>query len=108
MINIKPHHLEKLLIESVRYCLGRSNYAVSECNDVIRLYWKDIGEGAKDVIRRDIRNRIDRHTDNATDNLNNYHEQLTNGNSYLGHECDAFTWIELLNWIDEEFKNNRR
>ncbi|QLB40844.1 hypothetical protein [Mannheimia pernigra] len=102
MIEIKACHLEKLLIESVRYCLGRSTYAVSECGDIIRLHWKNIGEGAKEVIRRDIRNKIDRHNDSATDNFNNYHERLNRDNSYLGHECDAFTWIELLNWIDEQ------
>lgn len=97
-IMIERRSLEKLLIESVRYCLGRMTYAVSECSEIVRIHWKDIGNGAKTVIKRDIERQIQHHNDyiKQKDNL------LAEGYSPLGHECDAFTWIELLNWIDEQ------
>lgn len=101
MVNINQRHLEKLLIESVRYCLGRMTYAVSECSQIVRIHWQDIGDRAKSVIKKDIQDLIQQHTDF---NRNEKHQQQISveGYSHLGMECDAFTWIELLNWIDEQ------
>lgn len=101
MPNIRQHHLEKLLIESVRYCLGRMTYAVSECSQIVRIHWKDIGNGAKSVIKKDIQCLIQQHTDFTRNEK--YQQQISvEGYSIIGMECDAFTWIELLNWIEEQ------
>lgn len=112
MIEINPRHLEKLLTESVRYCLGRKSYAVSECTDIVRKYWKEIGDNPRFVIKRDISDEIKRHDDWIAIDLRNlqaegsYIKKLEDGHSLLGMECDAFNWIELLDWIDEQEKQN--
>lgn len=107
MPEIKQRHLEKLLIESVRYCLGRMTYTVSECSQIVRIHWKDIGSGAKSVIKKDIQGLIQQHTDFIHNEK--YQQQISvEGYSPIGMECDAFTWIELLNWIDEQEKENEQ
>ena len=32
-MEVKQRHIKKFIIESVRYCLGRMTYAVSECDE---------------------------------------------------------------------------
>lgn len=105
MIKIKQRHLEKLLIESVRYCLGRMTYVVSECSEIVRIHWKDISKGAKSVIKKDIQCLIQQHTDFIHNEK--YQQQISvEGYSILGMECDAFVWIELLNWIEAQEKES--
>lgn len=106
-IEIRQSELNTLVIQSVRYCLGRMTYAVSECAEIVRKYWHCLGKGSQTVIRRDIAEEIEKH--NGMLNEERYRSQLENGYShFLGHECDAFTWIELLNWIDKQEKENEQ
>lgn len=102
-IEVKAKHFDTLMIESVRYCLGRMTYAVSECTQIVRQYWRHIGKNAKQVIRRDIAEKIEEHNRWITTDTGR--QSLENGISVLGAESDAFIWIELLNWIDEQEKN---
>lgn len=108
MIQVKPRHFDKLLIESVRYCLGRKSYAVSECSDIVRYYWKEAGDNTKYIIKRDIAEEIKRHDSwiaidlNTPDKDGSYIKKLEDGHSLLGMECDALNWIELLDWIEEQ------
>lgn len=114
MVQIKQRHFDKLIIESVRYCLGRKTYAVSECSDIVRLYWNEISNGAKSVIKRDILREIDTHNTwieldlDEKETEQNYFKMLDQGDSILGNECDAFTWIELLNFIETQGKLNEQ
>lgn len=104
-VGVKAKHFDKLMIESVRYCLGRMTYAVSECSQIVRQYWRHIGENAKQVIRRDIAKEIEKH--NGMLDTERYRSQLEEGYShFLGMECDAFVWIELLNWIEVQEKES--
>ena len=43
-----------MIHQSVRYCLGRRSYAVSECTDWLIANWQEIPEGTRVTIKRDV------------------------------------------------------
>lgn len=53
-MEVKQRHIEKLIIESVRYCLGRMTYAVSECDEIVREYWKQLGKNKKRQLHKTV------------------------------------------------------
>ena len=43
-----------MIHQSVRYCLGRMSYAVSECTDWLIANWQEIPENTRAIIKQDV------------------------------------------------------
>lgn len=76
LTTIDNHLLVTFLIQSFRYCLGRRTYAVSECVEVLHLYWHKLPYFLQKQIHDDIKESIE--------------------SNYAGDECDKQTWTRLL------------
>lgn len=70
-----------------RYCLTRSTYAVSLCCDWIKAHWEQFDQQTKEGTIKETREALDRDD--------------------IRHVCDRRDWVELLNWmIEQERENN--
>ena len=43
-----------MIHQSVRYCLGRRSYAVSDCTDWLIKNWQEIPENTRAIIKQDV------------------------------------------------------
>jgi hypothetical protein len=74
-----------LVLQSVRYCMGRMSYAVGVCCDMVRSYAKHLKPHQVAQIAREIREEVDRaEKDGRT----------------LGMDFDHRAWKELVTWCD--------
>lgn len=92
-ISVNHRTFQTLAIQSVRYCIGRMTYAVSDCADFIRQHWQDLSQNTKNVIIRDLDEGLELHEDNVRDGREF---------CYLGHDCDYRTWKRLREWINTQ------
>ena len=53
-ITISAQEFQKLVIESMRYTLGRRSYVVEETNELVRKYLPKIGNNTLGVLIQDI------------------------------------------------------
>ncbi|WP_273384489.1 preprotein translocase subunit SecG [Actinobacillus porcinus] len=92
-ISVNHRTFQTLAIQSLRYCMGRMTYAVSDCADFIRQHWQDFSQNTKNVIIRDLDIELESHEDD-----------VRNGKEFcrLGHDCDYRTWKSLREWINEQ------
>jgi hypothetical protein len=86
--NLPEPVLSKLWLESFRYSLTRSTYAVSEFCDNYREYYQAVPERAKEIINKELA------------------EAIADGLSTSVDQCDKDEWTALWAWITGE-KNNR-
>ena len=49
-----------MIHQSVRYCLGRRSYAVSECTEWLIENWPEIPENTRAIIRNDVEAEFER------------------------------------------------
>lgn len=76
-----------MIIDSVRYCIGRMTYQVGVTCEWLRSHWASIPEPVQKIVIRDIREEFDRDT-----------KARESGSPYrpLGHDCDRFEWSKVL------------
>jgi len=73
-----------LLICAFRYCLGRCSYVVSDMADHLLNVWDTIVPFYQDLIKREIKNAIER--------------------NMAGTDMDVQTWQNLLDCVESEEK----
>lgn len=81
-ITITAQEFQKLIIESVRYTLGRRSYVVEETNNLVRKYLPKIDNNTLGVLIRDIELEADR--------------------EMLGMDFDTKMWLALLDTLKNE------
>ena len=92
-INVSHRTFQTLAIQSLRYCMGRMTYAVSDCIEFIRQHWQDLTPNTKRVIIRDLDVELESHEDD-----------VKSGKEYcrLGSAFDYQAWKNLREWINEQ------
>lgn len=86
---VDRHELGILLLQSLRYALGRRSTAPGETADMIKTYWQNIEPQFRGFLLRDLREEIERH-------------ERSPGLGVLGDSCDERTWRDLLTWMLDE------
>lgn len=81
-ITITTQEFQKLIIESVRYALGRRSYVVEETNELVRKYLPKIDNNTLGILIRDIELEADR--------------------DMLGMDFDKKMWLALLDTLRNE------
>ena len=81
-MTITAQEFQKLIIESVRYTLGRRSYVVEETNELVRKYLPKIDNNTLGILIRDIELEADR--------------------GILGMDFDKTTWLTLLDTLKNE------
>ena len=81
-MTITAQEFQKLIIESVRYTLGRRSYVVEETNELVRKYLPKIDNNTLGILIRDIELEADR--------------------GILGMDFDKTTWLALLDTLKNE------
>ena len=81
-ITITAQEFQKLIIESVRYTLGRRSYVVEETNELVRKYLPKIDNNTLGVLIQDIELEVNRET--------------------LGMDFDKKMWLALLDALKNE------
>lgn len=82
-----------MAVSAVRYCLGRSTYIVSDCQEWLCDIWDKLPEKAQAIIQRDVEEAF------KSDD-----EDRANGKDYraLGHDCDRRCWEKVRQlWSNE-------
>ena len=83
---LAPFDAVTMLICTTRYYIGRSTISASTWADDLARHWASLPEGARIVIKRDLKNAFER--DNA-----------------LGDDCDRAMWEKVRRaWVREESK----
>jgi hypothetical protein len=75
-----------LLLHSLRYSLGRRSTAPDTTAELICRYWRHTGDAHRALLRRDLREEIERAWRCVDPRL-------------LGDECDRQTWCALWFWM---------
>ena len=75
-----------MLLCALRYCMGRQSYAVSVCCDFLRDHWKDIDDGTKRTMIRDLEHDL---------------KECEADNRYLGADFDHRAWRTLLDFMQK-------
>jgi hypothetical protein len=72
-----------MAMATVRYCLGRMTYIVSDCADWLIEHWENIAENTREIIKRDIEEAFEQDDDDRE-----------KGREYkrLGHDADRQQW----------------
>ena len=81
-MTITAQEFQKLIIESVRYTLGRRSYVVEETNELVRKYLPKIDNNTLGILIRDIELEADRDT--------------------LGMDFDKKMWLTMLDTLKNE------
>ena len=81
-MTITAQEFQKLIIESVRYTLGRRSYVVEETNELVRKYLPKIDNNTLGILIRDIELEADR--------------------DMLGMDFDKKMWLTLLDTLKNE------
>jgi len=78
-----------MIHQSVRYCLGRRSYVVSECTDWLIKNWHEIPENTRAIIKQDVEMQfgMDDRCRDIRDSSNIY--------SPLGDDCDRKRWLQV-------------
>lgn len=92
-ISVNRRTFQTLAIQSLRYCMGRMTYAVSDCADFISQHWQDFSQNTKNIIIRELDTGLELHEDDVRDGREY---------RYLGHDCDYRKWKSLREWINEQ------
>lgn len=82
-----------MAVSAARYCLGRSTYIVSDCQEWLCEIWDELPEKAQAIIQRDVEEAFKRDD-----------EDRANGKDYraLGDACDRRGWEKVRKlWRDE-------
>lgn len=98
-VELEQHHLDILMMNSVRYALGRRSYLVGETARLVSTYLEHLSENARNIIRADILDKIAEHDRQIRLGLFSAEHY-----SVLGDENDAWTWLNLL----KELENDKR
>lgn len=81
-MTITAQEFQKLIIESMRYTLGRRSYVVEETNELVRKYLPKIENNTLGVLIRDIEFEANR--------------------EMLGMDFDKKMWLALLDTLKNE------
>ena len=81
-MTITAQEFQKLIIESVRYTLGRRSYVVEETNELVRKHLPKIDNNTLGILIRDIELEADR--------------------DMLGMDFDKKMWLALLDTLKNE------
>lgn len=84
-IKVNQHDLWIMVLNYVRYAMGRMSTAPSTAADFVRTYWAAFRPDERAQIRDEIRTEIERYARNG---------------QTLGHDCDHRIWVNLLAWCD--------
>ena len=57
-IRLQPEEAKIVLLYAMRYCLGRSSYAVGEMCDLIRLKWHALPPDARSLLIVDLKSEV--------------------------------------------------
>ena len=82
-----------MALAAFRYCLGRMNYIVGDCERWIFENWEHFPEYVKKLIQREVEKEINRDD-----------EARAEGREHkpLGHDCDRAAWIRVRSlWKDK-------
>jgi len=79
-----------MIHQSVRYCLGRRSYAVSECTEWLIENWPEIPENTRSIIMKDIEMQID--MDERVRGRTRDGEEVYQP---LGDNCDRRRWLNV-------------
>lgn len=86
---IRQEHLWPLLLQSVRYALGRMTYAVTETISMVKEYASFLSEAECRQLQREIQEEITR--------------AVAQGR-FVGMECDHREWAALATWLEDRLK----
>ena len=72
-----------MVVASVRYCLGRMTYIVSDCCDWLIEIWPTLTESTRNIVKRDIEDEFKR-----DDDARERGDEI----KPLGWDCDRGQW----------------
>jgi hypothetical protein len=86
---MKKHPLSNIpdwmIIDAVRYCIGRMSYQVSTTTDWVCCNWKYLNEHTKTIVKNDLEEAFAR--DDRDRSIGGEYP-----NYALGHNCDRVEW----------------
>lgn len=77
-----------IVVSGLRYCMGRNSYAPLIACEVIKGYWHQIDGFHRDLIRKDVKEYVNRMITNAAIG------------PFAFTDMNKDMWIELLSWIE--------
>jgi hypothetical protein len=86
---VNPRDMWLLLINSVRYSMGRQTSAVADTCEIVRRHYKSLEGWQIAQIAREIREELDR-----------AERKLVYRNGFLGAECDHKDWTALAEFLE--------
>lgn len=98
-ISVDCRTFQTLAIQSLRYCMGRTTYAVSDCDTFIRKHWEHFDNATKETILRDLTEQLKRHENDVASGF-----YAKYGVGTLGNQCDYRIWEALLAWMQQQDK----
>ena len=77
-----------MIIDSVRYAIGRATYQVAITTEWLIKNWDDLPLDTQDIIRHDVEDGFRRYNSNPR---------------ALGHQCDKESWESVRKlWVNQE------
>lgn len=88
-----PDLFGQMMLQSVRYALGRMTTAPADTTGALVCAWSAIPANWQALIERDIRSEV---------------ERAERVGETVGHQCDHETWTDCLAWITEMHEISER
>lgn len=92
-VSVSNQIFQMLIIQSLRYCMGRMSLACMECAALIQHHWRDLDKSTKTTIIRDLDDELEYHAD---------YLKKQNEVCRLSSDLEYETWQELRKWINEQ------
>ena len=87
MINLTQQELDTLFLQSFRYCLGRTSYAVQDFCNMLLNHKNLLSDGVLKRLHKELQDAFVR------DNCDREHRFEV---KTLGHDCDRHSWSLVL------------
>lgn len=95
-MNIDAHDAGVLLHMALRYAMGRCTGVSLEIDKYAKALWPDLPEGTKNLIKRDLREEVERHGRWETENWPIRKTEI----GPLGMLSDYNHWRSILYWME--------
>ena len=89
-MNLTQQELDTLFLQSFRYCLGRTTYAVSDFCNLLIMHKDSLSDSTLRCIKRELKDAF------AKDDCD---RECNHNYRALGHDCDRDSWSFVLEEI---------
>ena len=105
LVGVSRRDMWTLLLQSVRYSMGRMSMAPSHSQDMVREHVAALNDHCLAQIQREVVEELERANESRKRALADGAEvSRTDCRYWLGHECDHRGWLAFANWCGAELQ----